>query len=328
MSRRKREPGTLPPPVSFLATLTLAGATVMAISLLPARVTQERPPSPSPVVRPPVPAVQQVVPDGPSGFVGFIDTARAPGFDLPADSRRTGVRWYALGHLVAGGDGCSPVWAKPGSTADGIELLRDMGGDVGPVLGGPAGREPAATCTRPGALVTAYRKVADTFHASYLEIEVRDSADTATVLRRARAIHVLQRERRLRVGFTLRLRPSGLSGGDIAMLRLTREAGADLATVNLLAPIEPRSAPAGRLHRLGEAVRAARSEVGHALGLTDDEAWKRLALTAVLARPSDLSESAARELVAYADRHELAWLSLRGPAPPPAVERLLWRTAD
>ncbi|MFD0471894.1 hypothetical protein ACFQ0B_28970 [Nonomuraea thailandensis] len=239
----------------------------------------------------------------PAAFVAFVDTAREPAFDLPAQARRTGVRRYALGHLIAGGDGCSPKWSgllepdgapgpertalvdsdgdlssgragradsagAPAGSADSegtaagsadsagalavgraglldpgrnpvanrIGRLRAMGGDAAPVFGGPGGPELAATCTRPGGLAAAYRRVVGAFDAAAVDFEVRDSADRAAVLRRARAIHAVQRERRLRVSFTLPLRRDGLAPGDAAMLRATHEAGAEVATVNLLAP--------------------------------------------------------------------------------------------
>ncbi|WP_344886101.1 hypothetical protein, partial [Nonomuraea antimicrobica] len=292
-------------------------------------------------------------------FVGFVDTARDPGHDLAAESRRTGIRRYALGHLVADGDGCAPKWAglkgrdaaelggdaaepdndtaePDGDAADvrsarplaeRIERLRAAGGDVVPVLGGSGGKELAATCTRSGALTDAYRRVADAFDAPAVDFEVRDGGERATVLRRARAIGALQNERDLRVSVTLPLRRDGLAPGDVTMLRLTREAGAEIATVNLLAPIEPRGTEGGRLGQVAIAVQAAVEQLARAHDLKDPgQAWRHVALTPVLAGERDLSELDARKLTAYADRHGLAWLSLRGVMPKPDVSYILWRT--
>ncbi|MFG1709902.1 hypothetical protein ACFLIM_42735 [Nonomuraea sp. M3C6] len=331
MPRHKREPGLLPRPLAILGALALTGATGVAVRLLPAGAAP--PPKPPPVARHSPTASSPVASPAAafSGFVGFVDIAREPGFDLPKESRRTGVRRYALGHLVAGGDGCAPKWAgtlDPGRNpvANGIGRLRALGGDAAPVFGGPGGRELAVTCVRPGGLATAYRRVVGAFDAGSIDFEVRDSKDRAAVLRRARAIQAMQHERRLRVSFTLPLKSYGLGAGDVAMLRATRRAGAEVGTVNLLAAIEPRAASDGRLHRVAAAVRAARDQIARAQGLADpDEAWRRVALTPVLAREGDLSELDARKLAAYAARHGLAWLSLRGVAPPPRVSRILWR---
>ncbi|UBU10746.1 glycoside hydrolase family 18 protein [Nonomuraea gerenzanensis] len=344
MPRHKREPGLLPRPLAVLAALALAAGTAAVVRLLPADATAPRGPA---AAQPPAapPEVPEAEPS--AAFVAFVDTAREPTFDLPGQARRTGVRWYTLGHLVAGGDGCSPKWSSPldlaGSAtpartaslldpgrnpvANRIGRLRAMGGDAAPVFGGPDGPELAATCTRPGGLAAAYRRVVGAFGAGAVDFEVRDSADRAAVLRRARAIHAVQRERRLRVSFTLPLRRGGLAAADAAMLRATHEAGADVGTVNLLAPVEPRSTRGGRLGLLAESVRAAAAQVARAQGLTEPgEVWPRLALTPVLADAGDLSERDARTLAGYAARHGLAWLSLRGVTPKPDVSRILWRS--
>lgn len=331
MSRHKREFGTLPRPLAVLAALALTGATGLAIRMLPAGATPEPRPAALPAPSPP-PRQAVAAEEPPPSFVGFVDTVRDPGFDLPAESRRTGVTLYALGHLVSGGDdGCVPRWAgapRPGGdpVASRLGGLRAAGGDAYPVFGGPAGRELAVACTRPGGLATAYRRAVGEFGATSADFEIRD-ADAAAALRRARAIHALQQELPLRVSFTLRLERDGLDEADLAMLRATRRAGARVDTVNLLAEVEPRGAPEGRLSRLASAVRAAAGQVAQAHDLPDHgQAWRRIALTPVLGHGGDLDESDAHKLSAYAVRHGLAWLSLRGAAPKPDVSRILWRT--
>jgi hypothetical protein len=320
----------LPRPLAVLGALALTAATGVAIRMLPAGAA----PAPEPTqVAEHTPVVSAALAEEPARFVGFVDTAEDPGFDLPAESRRTGVRRYALGHLVSGGDGCVPKWNGPldrrgNPVANRIGRLRALGGDAAPVFGGPDGQELAVTCRRPGGLASAYRRVVGVFDAAAIDFEVRDSADRAAVLRRARAIHAVQRERRLRVGFTLPLHPYGLSSDDVEMLRATQQAGATIATVNLLSRIEPRTAPTGRLLRVAAAVRAARDQIAEAQGLPDpEEAWPRVALTPVLDGRTDLSEPDARALAAYASRHGLAWLSLRGVAPKADVSRIFWSTS-
>ncbi|MEV4803403.1 hypothetical protein AB0K18_25655 [Nonomuraea sp. NPDC049421] len=381
MSRHRREPGTLPRPLAVLGALALAAGTAAAIRMLPAGAAPrpERPPAARPVAT----QVEQPLQEPPSGFVAFTDATREPPLDLAAHARRTGLRHYALGHLVAAGDGCTPTWAgKTGRTrtldggvagsggrsqgsdggvagrnggsqvSDGevverVGRLRVLGGGAVPVFGGPRGRELAVACTRPGALTAAYRRVVGTLDATSADFEIRDSADRAAVLRRAHAIEAVQRERPLRVSFTLPLGPGGLSADDVAMLRTTRRAGAEVSTVNLLAPVEPRtpaSTPAGtpagttagtsagtsegaRLGLMAAGVRKAAEQLAEAHDLRiEDEVWPHLALTPVQASTGDLSAGDARRLTAYATRHRLAWLSLRGAAPQPDVSRILWHT--
>ncbi|SEL01347.1 hypothetical protein [Nonomuraea pusilla] len=371
-SRHGREPGTLPRPLAALGALALVCATGLAMRVLPAGTTPEPVPAagPGPGAGAAERAVEQVAAGNrPSAFLGFADTAVGQGFDLPAE-----VRWYAFGHLVAGGDGCVARWAgpRPANLAGALARLRARGGDAGPVFGGPGGRELASACTRPGALAAAYRSAVRAYGASYVGFDVRDASDPGAVARRARALAALQREGPLGVTFSLRLSTSapgtgatdaggpgtgatdaggpgaggpgggragtggpvraGLAAADLAMLRLTRREGAEVATVDLLAELEPRSAPPGRLRRLAEAVRAAAGRLDRQGDAGPDEndgargeSWPGVALTVVLRDGGDLNEAEARKLAAYAVRHGLAWLSVRGAAPAPGVVRALAR---
>lgn len=331
----------------------------MSLTLLPARAMPDLvPAATSPALaRPRPPDVPGAATAGPASFVRFAEPGRDPGFDLAADARLTGTRWYALGHLVAGPGTCASAWttsssATPLTDTDealvaGIRALREEGGGAGVVLGGSRGRELAATCATPESLAAAYGDVVARLGAAYLDIEPSavepggggsddggsddggsgDGADRAVVIRRARALALLQRERRLPVTFTLPLRSDGLAERDVAMLRLTRAHGVDVATVNLLSPIEPSGAPPGRLRRVASAVRAAVRQVAEIQGLDGPaDAWHRVALTPVLGAAADLNETDARALAAFVARNDLAWLSLRGAEPEPAVARVLWHT--
>lgn len=332
---RRREPGTPPRILVVLAALGLTAATALAVWLLPAQALPTQPlaivttpsastPVASPSAEPP--------PEGPSAFVSFVDTARQPGFNLPGNARHTGVRWFALGHLIAGGGGCAPKWGghlDPGANpvANKLGRLRAEGGDAGLAFGGAGGRELSAACTDPTALASAYRRVIAAFDATFVDFEVRDSGQTTTILRRAAAIRTLQSEHPLRVSFTLPLERTGLSAADQGMLRATYEAGAEITTINLLAAIEPQTAPDGRMRRLASAIRAAHGQIAAAQGLSDPaQAWRRIALTSVLVSPADLSEIDARKLTTFSARHELAWLSVRGASPARTVSEVLWRT--
>ncbi|SDK88956.1 hypothetical protein SAMN05421874_112148 [Nonomuraea maritima] len=305
----------LPRPLAVLAAFSLAVGTAVAVRLLPADAARPVAVATRPAVSPSPPVVPPPAP--PPAFVRFVDLARDPGFDLSGDARRTGTRHYALGHLVAGGDGCAPRWAGGDRGADPVSgrvgRLRALGGVAVPVFGGPDGQELAAACARPSALAAAYLRAIGALEAGAVEFELRDGADRAVALRRARVLRALQHERPLRVVFTLPLRTDGLDPAHVSALRLTRRTGAEVTTVNLLAPVEPRTAREGRLRRMAVAIRAARDQIAEAQGLADPEdAWSRIALTPVVAAAGDLSRADARTLRSYADRHGLAWLSLRG----------------
>ncbi|WP_068924931.1 hypothetical protein [Planobispora rosea] len=270
-------------------------------------------------------------PGGPSGFVTFVDAVREPLFDLPRTVRPGDARWFVLGHLTAGRNGCTPGWGgvqDPGTvpvTAR-LDLLRAMGGEAGLVFGGPMGRELASACASPGSLASAYRQAVSVHGATHVDFEVQDSADHAAIVRRAEAITALQREfrgagRPLTVSFTLPATGTGLSPRDQMMVRTTREAGVRISAVNLLVPIRPAHAGQSRLRPVAAAVRAAEPQVAEALGAPT--ASGLVALTPVLVSPGDLSPADARKLVDFTTRHDLAWLSTRGATPSLDVLRLL-----
>ncbi|MEU4833900.1 hypothetical protein [Streptosporangium sp. NPDC023615] len=344
---RAREPGTPPRPLVVLASIALAAGTGTAIWLLPSGATGEWAPRgdrPGGVATPPgtrSPAVpgRSPAPGGepavsrPSGFVTFVDTARDPRFDLSRAVRRDHLRWFTLGHLVAGRKSCVPAWGgfrEPDDdpVADRLGRLRAAGGHAGLAFGGPTGRELASACTDPDRLTAAYRRAITAFGAAYVDFEIHgraSSPEPETVRRRARAIAVLQREaaregRPLMVSFTLPVTGAGLTRRDQEMLRATRAEGAEIATVNLLAPV---GAPAtgARLRPVASAVRAAHPQVARSLGR--GTAWNRIALTPVLSGPGHLTRLDARRLAAFSGRNRLAWLSTRGAALTPEVTRLL-----
>ncbi|GAA3025733.1 hypothetical protein [Streptosporangium longisporum] len=340
---RAREPGTPPRSLVVLASVALVAGTGTAIWLLPSGATGEwsargdraaaAPPSgtPRPAASGRRPAVdREAAVSRPSGFVTFVDAARDPRFDLPRAVRTDHVRWFTLGHLTAGQKGCVPTWGglrdRDGApVADRLGRLRAAGGKAGLAFGGPSGRELASACTDPERLAAAYRRAITAFGAAYIDFELHGPAATATVRRRARAITVLQREaaregRSLAVSFTLPVTGAGLARHDQEMLRATRAAGAEISTVNLLAPVGAPAAGA-RLRPVASAVRAAHPQVARSLGRAT--AWDRIALTPVLAGHGRLTRLDARRLAAFTSRNRLAWLSTRGVALTPELTRLL-----
>ncbi|WP_433240666.1 hypothetical protein ACQPYK_34875 [Streptosporangium sp. CA-135522] len=345
-ARPAREPGTPPRSLVALASATLVAVTGFALWLLPGRIVESGAPlgqapharagSPLLTTRPaadqaPRPALSPPAPARPAGFVPFVDTVRDPLFNLTRAARQDDLRWFTLGHLTAGQNGCTPAWGgrqeREGAPVAGrLGRLRAAGGDAGLAFGGPAGAELATACTDLDRLIAAYRQAMGAFGATYIDFEVSEAGDEETVLRRADAIATLQREavakgRPLTVSFTLPVTRTGLSLHDQTMLRSTREAGAEITAVNLLAPIERTSTGQADLHSIASAVRAAQPQIARSLG--EPAAWHRIALTPLLTGPWDLTEADARKLVAFTAGNELAWLSTRGATPAPGVARIL-----
>ncbi|GAA3128532.1 hypothetical protein GCM10010466_19080 [Planomonospora alba] len=343
-ARHAREPGTPPRSVVVLASVALTVTTGAALWALPsdtdewmrpaqaraqtaATLAATRPAASGLAAAPSAPLRGT----GPSGFAAFVDVVNDPRFNLPRAAQQNGVRWFTLGHLTAGQDGCTPRWGgrqdQGGNpVANRLGRLRTAGGDAGLSFGGSAGRELASACLVPGRLAAAYRQAVGAFDAAHIDFEIRDPADHEAVRRRAAAVATLQREksgagRPLAVSFTVPLTGEGLSSHDQLMLRTTREAGVRITAVNLLVPLRAAETARGRLRPVAAAVRAAQPQIARALG--ESPAWRRIALTPVLAGPTDLSAADARKLAGFAARHRLAWLSTRGATPVPEVVRLL-----
>lgn len=343
----------MPRPLVALSATALVAGTGAALWFLPAEARPEwaapasvaqpkiivqpvmvaRTPEPRITAEAPQPATapEPVRAGGPSGFVTFVDAVHHPRFDLPATARRTGVRWYTIGHLTAGQDGCTPKWGgvvdqSRNPVANRIARLRAQGGEAGLAFGGPSGDELSATCDSETRLLAAYRRVVGAFGLTTIDFEVRDSADAAATRRRAAAIVALQRDARengrpLAVSFTLPAAETGISPADRDMVRATREAGAEISTVNLLVPFKP--AADGNVARTMTTAKAAHAQIGWALGATGRSCWQRMGVTPVLVSAQDLSLDRARRLVDFQAKEDLALLSVRGARPADAVSRLL-----
>ncbi|GII27433.1 glycoside hydrolase family 18 protein [Planotetraspora mira] len=348
-ARHTREAGNPPRLLVMLGAVALVTTTGVALWLLPAQMRADWGSSPEPTrslaaAQPPLtadPGTPSAPPSGaptpgrahtsrPSGYVGFVDATRNPRFDLSANARRTGIRWYMVGHLTAGLDGCSPIWdGAPGRddlVADRIDRLRAQGGDAGLAFGGPYGPELSATCPSQARLTEAYQQMIDAFRPIAIDFELGDQGDGATVERRGVVIATLQHEaqdagRPLGVTFTLPVTEDGLAPAHADMLRATHEAGAEIDTVNLLMRFVPGSRD--NLRRLSVAARSAHAQLEQALGVGGRAGWQRMGLTPVLVSPDDLSVSEAERLLAFRSRTGLAWLSVRGARPADDVLRLL-----
>ncbi|WP_143020294.1 hypothetical protein [Sinosporangium album] len=312
-----------PAPAPSTTSRPATGGTAAAPPREPAR-SPESPPDPPPDQVP----VSATSPEQPSGFVAYVDTGRDPGFQPVDAMRRTGADWFLLGHLTSGPDGCAALWSgKMGHSGDlvigRLGGLRTAGGDAGVSFGGASGTDPAVTCKAKSRVASAYRSVLGAFDLTHLDFEPREKPSLPVAKRRAGAVAALQKEataahRPLWVSFSLPATRHGLSREHRALLRATRQAGARIDTVNLITPLKP-----GGLRGVAAAVRAAAPQIGAALALDHSTVWRHLGVTPVLSHPDALTPAGARTLAAYAERHHLTWLSLRGATPDDTITRVL-----
>ena len=284
--------------------------------------------SPSPTASAaPSPGTSSAPSAGSAGFAPYVDTSLYPPFNLVTTAQRTGVKQFNLGFVVAGGSGgCTPEWG--GVTAIGsdpvasqISALRAIGGDVRISFGGEAGSELALTCTSVPQLTAAYQQVISAYNVNKIDFDIEGAAiaNTAASTRRDQAIAALQaQDKALQVSFTLPVLPSGLTSDGVAVLTGAAAAGVQIAAVNVMAMDYGDGAapnPSGQMGTFAiDAATATDGQVASALGISDDAAWSKIAVTPMIG-VNDTSDEIftvadAQQLATFAASKHLAWLSM------------------
>jgi hypothetical protein len=265
--------------------------------------------------------------DGAAGFAPYVDTSLYPPFSLVSTAQQTGVKQFNLAFVVAGGSGgCTPEWG--GATAVGddpvasqIGALRAIGGDVRISFGGADGSELALTCTSVSQLEAAYQEVISAYDVNEVDFDIEGAAldNTAASARRDQALAALQaQDKGLQVSFTLPVLPSGLTSDGVALLNGAVQAGVQISAVNVMAMDYGDGAapnPGGMMGSYAiDAATATDAQVASALGISDDAAWSKIAVTPMIGVNDTGDEiftiANAQQLESFAASKHLAWLSM------------------
>ncbi|MFD3720765.1 cellulose binding domain-containing protein [Streptomyces sp. NPDC058674] len=260
----------------------------------------------TPTAAPPAP-----VPAAGGRFAPYVDTSLYPAYDLLDTVTRTGVKEFHLAFITSGG-GCSPLWGgvtdlASDKVAAQIGALRAKGGDVRVSFGGAAGRELALNCASADDLAAAYGKVVDQYRLTKVDFDIEGAAlpDAAANTRRAQAIARLQKAHPgLDVAFTLPVMPEGLTQPGVALLADARKNGVRVDSVNIMA-MDYGPAYAGDMGQYAtEAATATQAQLKGVLGLSDQAAWKAVAVTPMIGVNDVVTEvfsvSDATQLVEFA----------------------------
>ena len=264
---------------------------------------------------------------GAAGFAPYVDTSLYPPFSLVSTAQATGVKQFNLAFVVAGGSGgCTPEWGGVTAVGDDpvasqIAALRAIGGDVRISFGGEAGSELAVTCTSASQLEAAYQSVISAYDVNKVDFDIEGAAldNTAANQRRDQALAALQKQDAgLQVSFTLPVLPSGLTSDGVALLDGAAGAGVQISAVNVMAMDYGDGAapnPSGQMGTYAiDAATATDAQVATALGISDDAAWPKIAVTPMIG-VNDTSDEIftvanAQQLEAFAASKHLAWLSM------------------
>ncbi|MFF0447427.1 cellulose binding domain-containing protein [Streptomyces sp. NPDC004609] len=254
-------------------------------------------------------------------FSPFVDASLLPSHDLLDTATRTGVKDFNLAFIRSDG-GCNPLWGGRVDLTDNrvarqIGALRARGGDVRVSFGGAAGRELALTCFSVDELTRAYRKVVDTYKLTKIDFDVEGTAlsKDAANTRRSRALARLQKSHPgLEVSFTLPVNPEGLNRPARDLIADARKMGTDISAVNIMA-MDYGSHHGGDMGQYAiKAATTTQAQLKELLGLSDAEAWRKVAVTPMIGINDVVTEvftvEDAKELAAFARAKNLAWLSM------------------
>ncbi|NBE52131.1 chitinase [Streptomyces sp. YC537] len=254
-------------------------------------------------------------------FAPYVDTSLAPAYDLVDTAAKTGVKEFNLAFVTSGG-GCDPLWGGTTGLGDDkvaaqIGDLRAEGGDVRVSFGGAAGSELALNCSSADELAKAYGKVVDAYDLKKVDFDIEGAAlpDTEANTRRAQAVAALQKEHPgLDVSFTLPVMPEGLTEPGVALVADAKKNGVRVDAVNIMAMDYGPSYSGDMGEYAIQAATATHGQIKEALGLSDAEAWKAVAVTPMIGVNDVTTEvfkvDDAQQLVKFAQEKELAWLSM------------------
>lgn len=229
---------------------------------------------------------------------------------------------YNLAFVIAGGSSCTPKWN--GTTAIGdsavksrISALTESGGAVRVSFGGASGKELASTCDTASELAEAYGAALDAAGATEadFDIEGKQLTDSDSVALRSEAIALLQKERSdLAVTFTLPVMPSGLDNDSLALLESANDNGVQVSTVNIMTMNYGSSYDEDMGDYAETSAEAAHDQLKDIFGLSDDGAWKGLALTSMIGvndvDNETFSLSDAAQVRSFAEEKGVAWVSM------------------
>ncbi|MEU5957268.1 chitinase [Streptomyces sp. NPDC047525] len=228
---------------------------------------------------------------------------------------------YNVAFAVADGSDCTPVWGGTTDVDDAavksrIAKLKSSGGTVRVSFGGAAGKELALTCDSASELADAYAEVLDATGASEADFDIEGDAltDSASVARRSEAIALLQKKRDLKATFTLPVMPSGLDADSVALLESANDHDARVSTVNIMAMNYGTSFTGDMGDYAITSATKAHAQIKKAFGLSDRNAWKGLAVTAMIGvndvKGETFTLADAARLRSYGEKKGLAWVSM------------------
>ncbi|WP_367321441.1 chitinase [Streptomyces sp. HUAS ZL42] len=252
-----------------------------------------------------------------TSYAPYVSVTDASGNDS-AGSPAT----YNLAFVISDGSGCTPKWNETHAIGDSsvksrIAALKESGATVRVSFGGADGKELASACDDATDLAKAYGDALDAAGSSQadFDIEGEQLTDSDSVNLRSRAIAALQKERPdLEISFTLPVMPTGLDADGLALLESANTYDVQVSTVNIMTMNYGESYDGDMGAYALTSAKATQAQLKKVFGLSDDGAWRGMALTSMIGVNDVDNETFtladAAEVRAFAEEKEMAWVSM------------------
>jgi chitinase len=270
-------------------------------------------------------------------FAGYTDVTATPTFAFESPTSKSGKNVVLSFIVSTPGNVCEPSWGGAYSL-DGasssldldrrIARLQQQGGEVAVSFGGQANSELATECTSVTQLAAAYAKVIDRYKISTIDLDIEGAnlTNKAANIRRAKAIAIVQKERRaagsdLAVWLTLPVTPDGLSADGQTAVTSTLSNGVDIAGVNAMTMDFGSSLKAGtsELDGATQSLTNTERQLGilykqQGTTLTDKTLWSKIGVTPMIGQNDVKGEvftlAAAKALNSFVLSHGVGRVSM------------------
>jgi predicted peroxiredoxin len=177
-------------------------------------------------------------------FAPYVDCTLWPNFEIQNTSV-SGIYLYTCAFIVDDqfAAGANPCWGGYSTLQmdyyqDKILALRSQGGDIIMSFGGANGIELAYAAADEFLARDAYKTVIDAYSLTSIDFDIEGflAADAASVLRRSKAMKLLQNEYPgLKISLTLACLPTGLTNDGLNVVQSAINQNVDISCVNLMA---------------------------------------------------------------------------------------------
>ncbi|MDV5141930.1 glycosyl hydrolase family 18 protein [Chimaeribacter arupi] len=180
-------------------------------------------------------------------YAPYVDFSLNSIPDLAKLAKEQNVNHFTMAFVVAkSGDQCLPTWGTAYNLQDyaqysKIKALREAGGDIMVSIGGANNAPLAAACKNDADLTQLYHDIVDNLNLNVLDFDIEGTwvADHESIQRRNRAVKAVQAKwqeegRKVGIWYTLPILPTGLTAEGLYVLEDARDAGVDLAGVNVM----------------------------------------------------------------------------------------------